>query len=558
MVQHEFSRLAIAGRGEPAMRVVHAVRELNHGRADPVRLIALHTEAERDALFVRHADEALCLDPGPVGLERALRAAGADAAWGGSGPATEPPDVADVCERLGIVFVGADPAALRRTHALAAEQPYAPVAPPGTFGGARCLTVPIIADSHGTVWPLGACDHSCQRRGQTMLAESSSPALDARDEREMMDAAARLAVDAGYCGAGAVEFLYYPKARRFYFVRMSAGLEHAATEAVTGLDLAKLALQVAAGGRLEGDPPPPVGHAIEARLRTEDPAPGFAPAPGRLAHLRLPTGPGLRVDKGVIEGDVIDGELDPMICNLTAWGKDRAEALARLHRAVGDTVAVLDGGTTNQGFLLELLDDPRLRAGEVDGGWLDRLSVTGGALPARHGDLALLQAAIELSDQDVADDRARFYALARRGRPQAAGALSRTYELRHHGQSYRLAVSQIAPDRYRVTVDGQPIELLVRRLGRRERRLELLGRTHRTLTSSQGDDLLVEVDGVPHRISRDDGGLVRAPSPALVVSVPVSPGDIVEAGDVVAVAEAMKMESSLTAPFRGRVKRVLV
>ena len=295
-------------------------------------------------------------------------------------------------------------------------------------------------------------------------------------------------------------------------------------------------------GRLEGERPLPVGHTIEARLRAEDPALGFVPAPGRLAHLRLPTGPGLRVDTGVIEGDGIPAEFDPTICRLTAWGSDRAEALARLHRALGDTVAVLDGGTTNQGFLLELLDHPKLCAGEVDSDWLDRLSVTGGTLPARHGDLALVQAAIELSDRDAADDRARFYAFARRGRPQAAGALSRTYELRHHGDAYRLAVSQIAPDRYRVSVDRQSIELVVRRLGPHERRLELPGRTHRTLTSIQGGDLLIEVDGVPHRISRDDGGIVRAPNPALVVSIPVSPGDIVEAGDVVAVAEAMKME----------------
>ena len=558
MVQREFSRLAIAGRGEPAIRVIHAVRELNHGRADPVHLIALHTEAERDALFVRHADEAVCVGSGPAGLERALCAARADAAWGGSGPVAEPPDVAELCERLGLVFVGPDPAALRRTDTIAAKEQYVPVAPPKPFDGARCLTVPIVADSHGAVWPLGVCDHSCQRRGQTMLAESSSPALVSDQEREIMNAAERLALDAGYRGVGTVEFLYDPEARRCYFVRVSAWLEHAATEAVTGLDLVKLQLHVAAGGRLEGDPPPPVGHAIEARLRAEDPALGFVPTPGRLAHLRLPTGPGLRVDTGVIEGDGIPAEFDPMICKLTAWGSDRAEALARLHRALGDTVAVLDGGTTNQGFLLELLDHPKLCAGEVDSGWLDRLSVTGGTLPARHGDLALLQAAIELSDQDAADDRARFYAFARRGRPQAAGALSRTYELRHRGESYRLAVSQIAPDRYRVTVDRHSIELVVRRLGPHERRLELLGRTHRTLTSSQGDDLLVEVDGLPHRISRDDRGLVRAPSPALVVSIPVSPGDIVEAGDVVAVAEAMKMESSLTAPFRGRVKRVLV
>ena len=558
MVQHEFSRLAIAGRGEPAMRVVHAVRERNHGRADPVRLIALHTEAERDALFVRHADEAVCVDPGSAGLERALRAASADAAWGTPGPVAGPPDVAGLCERLGLVFVGADPAALKRAHTIAAEQQFVPLAPSNPFGGARCLTVPIIADSHGVVWPLGACDHSCQRRGQTMLAESGCPAVVSAQEREIMNAAERLARHAGYCGAGAVEFVYDPDGLRFYLVGVTAWLGHAAMEAVTGLDLAKLQLHVAAGGRLEGDPPVTVGHAIEARLRAEDPALGFVPTPGRLEHLRLPTGPGLRVDTGAIEGDAIPAELDPLICNLTAWGSDRAEALGRLHRALGDAVAVLDGGTTNQGFLLELLDHPDLRAAEVDSGWLDRLSVTGATLPARHGDLALLQAAIVLSDQDAADDRARFYALARRGRPQAAGALSRTHELGHRGESYRLAVSQIAPDRYRVTVDGHSIELLVRRLGPHERRLELLGRTHRTLTSNQGGDLLVEVDGVPHRISRDDGGLVRAPNPALVVSIPVSPGDIVDAGDVVAVAEAMKMESSLTAPFRGRVKRVLV
>ena len=558
MVHREFSRLAIAGRGEPAIRVIHAVRELNHGRADPVHLIALHTDAERDALFVNHADEAVCVGPGSAALERALRDARADAAWAGPGPVAEPPDVAELCERLGLVFVGPDPAALRRMDTIAAKEQYVPVAPSKPFGEARRLTVPIVADSDGVVWPLGVCDHSCQPRGQTMLAESASPVLVADQEREIVNAAQRLALDAGYRGAGTVEFLYDPAGRRWYFVRVSAWLEHAVTEAVTGLDLVKLQLHVAAGGRLDGDPPLPVGHAIEARLCAEDPALGFVPTPGRLAHLRLPTGPGLRVDTGVIEGDGIPAELDPMICKLIAWGGDRPEALARLHRALADTVAILDGGTTNQGFLLGLLDHPTLRAGEVDTGWLDRLSVTGGTLPARHGDLALLQAAIELSDQDAADDRARFYAFARGGRPQSAGALSRIYELRHRGESYRLAVSQTAPDRYRVTVDRQSIELVVRRLGPYERRLELLGRTHRTLTSSQGDDLLIEVDGVPHRISRDDGGVVRAPNPALVVSIPVSPGDIVDAGDVVAVAEAMKMESSLTAPFRGRVKRVLV
>ncbi len=646
MIQRKFSRLAIVNRGEPAMRVIHAVRELNDCRTDSVSLIALYTETERDALFVRHADEAVCLAPGAVDedseagleymdlvvLEHALRTSRADAAWVGWGLAAEQAEFAELCERLGIVFVGPDPAVMRLLgNKIAAkqlaEQLGIPVAPwsgaavttaedalahaervgfplmikaaegrgglgirrvedrgglPGAvaearaealaaFGdgtllleklitGARHVEVQIVADGHGNTWPIGVRDCSYQRRNQKVLEESSSPGLEAGQERELMDAAQRLALGAGYRNAGTVEFLYEPTARRFTFMEVNTrlGVEHPVTEAVTGVDLAKLQLHIAAGGRLEGDPPRPSGHAIEARLCAEDPALGFVPAPGRLVHLRLPTGPGLRIDTGVIEGDRIPAHFDSMIAKLIAWGRDRDEARARLRRALADTVAVVDGGTTNQGFLVDLLDHPEVRGGEVDTGCLDGLYVSGGTVPVRHGDLALLQAAIELGDRDAADDRARFYALARGGRPHATGALSRTYELRHRGQPYRLAVSQIAPERYRVTLDGQSVELSARRLGAHERRLELLGRTHRTLTSSHGEDLVVEVDGVPHRISRDDGGIIRCPGSSLVVSIPVSPGDTVEAGDVVAVLEAMKMESSLTAPFRGRVKQVFV
>ena len=155
-------------------------------------------------------------------------------------------------------------------------------------------------------------------------------------------------------------------------------VEHPVTEAVTGLDLVKLQLHVAAGGRLEGEPPTPVGHAIEARLNAEDPALGFAPAPGRLALLRLPTGPGIRVDTGVAEGDVIPAEFDSMIAKLIAWGRDRDEALARLRRAVADTVVVVDGGTTNQGFLLELLDRPEVQVGR------GRHGLAGSPVPERR------------------------------------------------------------------------------------------------------------------------------------------------------------------------------
>jgi acetyl/propionyl-CoA carboxylase alpha subunit/acetyl-CoA carboxylase carboxyltransferase component len=640
------TRLAIVNRGEPAMRVIHAVRELNAERPHPIRLIALFTEDEPGAMFVREADEAVCLGPTTVtaadgtrsspyldyaALERALRTTRADAAWVGWGFVAEHPAFAELCERLGVAFVGPDADAMRRVGdkigaKRLAEEAQVPVAPwsggpvtsvedalrhasrigfpvmikataggggrgirrvdePGALGealasaraealqafgdgtvlierlvtSARHIEVQIVADGQGAAWAVGLRDCSYQRRNQKVMEESSSSALSAEQERQIMEAARRLALHAGYRGAGTVEFLYEPEPRRFSFMEVNARLqvEHPVTEAVTGLDLVKLQLHIAAGGRLEGEPPAAIGHAIEARLNAEDPALGFVPTPGRIVMLRLPTGPGLRVDAGVAEGDVVPAAFDSMVAKVIAWGRDRAEALARLRRGLADTTVVIDGGTTNQGFLLELLDRDEVRSGEVDTTWLDRLQTRGEAVPVRHADVALLQAAVEIAERETAADRARFYAFARRGRPHSDAQLARTIDLRHRGQSYRLTVAHVAPSRYRVTVDGQAVELDVHPVGPLERRIVVAGRGHRTLVTVQEADLLVEVDGVPHRVSRDDGGVVRNLAPAVVVSIPVVVGDEVRAGDVIAVVEAMKMEMSLTAPFRGRVRQVL-
>jgi acetyl/propionyl-CoA carboxylase alpha subunit len=206
------------------------------------------------------------------------------------------------------------------------------------------------------------------------------------------------------------------------------------------------------------------------------------PAPGRIALLRLPTGPGVRVDTGVAEGDTIPPEFDSMVAKLIAWGRDRDEALSRLRRALGETMVVVEGGTTNQGFLLALLERDEVRHGTVDTGWLDRLQLRGEIVSARHADVALLQAAIVLADGETAADRARFYAYARRGRPQTDLPASRAVHLRHRGQSYRLAVSQLAPDRHRVVVDGVSVEVASQHVGRHERRLTLGGAHHRTLS----------------------------------------------------------------------------
>jgi acetyl-CoA carboxylase carboxyltransferase component/biotin carboxyl carrier protein len=329
------------------------------------------------------------------------------------------------------------------------------------------------------------------------------------------------------------------------------------TEVTTGADIVKLQLHIAAGGRLEGEPPVARGHAIEARLNAEDPALGFAPAPGLIELLRLATGPGVRIDTGVAQGDSIPAEFDSMVAKVIAWGADRAEALTRLRRALAQTTVVVEGGSTNQGFLLELLQRPELREGALDTSWLDQLQLRGETRPVRHANVAVIQAAIELADAATADDRARFYALARRGRPHADAGVSRTIEQRHRGQRYGIVVSQVGPASYRLAVDGSQVEADVERVSRFERRLSMGGRTFRAVVSLQGTELLVEVDGVPHRVARDDGGIIRNRGPAVVVSIPVSAGDEVEAGDVIAVVESMKMESSFVAPFRARVREVL-
>ena len=629
------------------MRAIHAVRELNEEREDQLTVIALHTENERHALFVREADERHCLGPATVDdgdggsrsayldyerLERALVETRADAAWVGWGFVAEHPAFAELCERLGIVFVGPDADVMRALGDKVegkrlAEQAGVPVAPwsggsvesvedavqqgeslgfplmikaaaggggrgmrrvdgpeeiasaferaraeaaqafgdPSVLmerlvGAARHVEVQLIADGHGGVWALGVRDCSYQRKHQKVVEESASPVLSPEQERELSDSAIRLARSAGYRGAGTVEFLYEPDSGQFSFMEVNTRLqvEHPVTEMVTGADLVRLQLHVAAGGRLEGDPPPPRGHAIEVRLNAEDPARGFAPAPGRISLLRLPGGPGVRVDSGVAEGDTIPQEFDSMIAKIIAHGDTRPQAIARLRRAVADTTVTIEEGTTNQGFLLELLGRPELRAGEVDTGWLDRLQAENAVEPVRHADAALVQAAIALSDQATADERARFFALARRGRPHADAESCHTIDLMHRGVSYRFAVCRTGPRRYLVEVDGVRIEAAVEQLTEHEHRLSYGGRSYRTMTALQDADLLVEVNGVPHRVSKDEGGLVRSHAPGVVVAITVAPGDEVSAGDVVAITESMKMESSLTATVGGRVREVLV
>ncbi len=630
------------------MRLIHAVREFNHEMGTQLRTIALYTDPDRDAMFVREADEEFYL--GSVrftdeadgqlksryldypGLQRALRLTNADAAWVGWGFVAEHAAFADLCTELGVVFIGPSAEVIRKlgdkiTSKRIAEAADVPVAPwskgavedvdaalkaaealgyplmlKATSGGggrgirklssadelpaafesahnealkafgdgtmflerlvpaARHVEVQIVADTHGTTWALGVRDCSVQRKNQKVIEESASTVLTPQQDADLRAAAVRLGQEAGYTNAGTVEFLYDEKGKQFSFMEVNARLqvEHPITELATGADLVKLQLHIAMGGHLEAEPPPSRGHAIEVRLCAEDAENGFMPAPGKIEQFRIPGGPGIRVDSGFEEGDIIPPDFDSMMAKIMAWGRTREEAMARLHRVLQRSVVVIDGGTTNKGFLLELLNRTEVITGAYDIAWLDGLVATGDHVSRKYANVALIEAAIERYDAETAAARSMFMSTALRGRPKVPDTMGHSVELSYQGEAYQFHVSRVDKNLCMIRVDGQDIEVLDERLSGRERRLTCDGRRYRVLTVPSGSAALVEVEGVPHRITADSGNTVRAPAPAVVVSVDVTEGQVVAVGDRLCVVEAMKTETTLKAPFAGTVKAIQV
>ena len=646
-MQRKFERVAIVNRGEAAMRFIHAAREFNQEHGTALRTIALFTDPDRHAMFVRQADEAVSLGPPQIAdpntkhlkscyvdyahLERALRKAQAEAVWVGWGFVAEHAQFADLCREMGIVFIGPDGDVMRRlgdkiSSKRLAEQSQTPVADwsggpvdtlseawrqaerlgypvfikattgggghgirrvlaPGeletafasaraeafkAFGdptvfleqavtGARHIEVQIIADHYGTTWAAGVRDCTIQRHHQKILEEAPSPALTQEQDQELRRTAVRLSQAAGYHNAGTVEFLYQPEKQRFVFMEMNTRLqvEHPVTECTTGLDLVKLQIHVARGGRLEGEPPATVGHAIEVRLNAEDANNGFAPSPGLIERFRMLTGPGVRIDTGVEEGDTIPAEFDSMIAKIIAHGHSRKEALSRLQRVLHESVVVIKGGVSNRAFLLDLLGRDEVQSGDVDIGWMDRLATKGQHISRRHLDVALILAAIKSYESELLVEHSQFYASALRGRPQVRSDIGHTVELRYSDNAYSMKVYRMGLRQYRIDVGGSSIDAQVEPIGPYECWLTVFGQRFHVVAVEQGSSFRIELDGVSHRIDRDDGGVVRAPSPAVVVSIAVKPGDMVSTGDRLAVLEAMKMETQVVAPFPGRIRQVM-
>jgi acetyl/propionyl-CoA carboxylase alpha subunit/acetyl-CoA carboxylase carboxyltransferase component len=640
-----FSRVAIVNRGEAAMRLIHAVRDLAAETGTPIETVALYTDADASATFVREADLAYDLGPAAArpyldlaALERALTATGADAAWVGWGFVAEDPAFAELCARIGVTFVGPSAAAMRQLGdkigaKLMAQEVGVPVAPwsggavadldaavaaaaqigyplmlkataggggrgirvitspaeladayertsqeaARAFGsgvvflerlvtGARHVEVQVIADGQGTAWALGVRDCSLQRRHQKVVEESASPVLSPAQVLELKKSAERLALAVGYCGAATVEFLYHPGDQLFAFLEVNTRLqvEHPVTELTAGVDLVKLQLHVAAGGRLTGEPPAERGHAVEARLNAEDPDRDFAPAPGKIARLDLPAGPGIRVDTGVSQGDTIPAEFDSMIAKIIAYGRDRSEALGRLRRAMADTTVIIEGGATNKSFVLDLLDQPEVTGASADTGWIDRARGQGRLVARAHFAVALAVAAIEAYQEEERVERQRLLSTAFGGRPQVQHESARPLELKLRGASYRVKVARVGAHRFRVGIDAGggtgavAADVELDRFDRHTGQATVNGTRFRLVTDTHGPTHLVEVDGVAHRVGRDEGGVVRSPAPALVVATPLAVGAEVEAGAPLLVLESMKMETVLRAPFRARVTECAV
>ncbi|MEP7089829.1 MAG: biotin carboxylase N-terminal domain-containing protein, partial [Nocardioidaceae bacterium] len=630
-----FKRIAIVNRGEAAMRLIHAVRDLNcEGTAEPIETVALFTDTEQSAMFVREADTGYALGPAAARpyldlavLERALVETGADAAWVGWGFVAEDPAFAALCERLGVTFIGPSAEAMRRLgdkigSKLLAEEVGVPVAPwsrggvdtlqdaltaadrvgyplmlkataggggrgirmvagpadledayqrtrdeaERAFGsgvvflerlvtGARHVEVQVIADAHGHAWALGVRDCSVQRRNQKVIEESSSPLLEPDQTDDLKASAERLALAVGYVGAATVEFLYHPGERTFAFLEVNTRLqvEHPITEATTGTDLVKAQILVAGGGSLQGDKPAETGHAVEARLNAEDPDRDFAPSPGRIALLELPSGPGIRVDTGVGQGDTIPADFDSMIAKIIAVGGTRVEALARLRRALSETTVVIEGGATNKSFILDLLAQPEVVDGGGEGwadtGWIDRVRGEGRLHTHRHSGIALVAAAIHAYEDEERLEIDHLLDTARGGRPNAQHEVGSGIELKLRGTSYKVGVMRVGPHRFRVTVtagDSEHVtEADIVRTDEFHVLLTIRGQRFRLVTATHGPVQLVEVDGVTHRVTRDEGGMLRSPAPALVVATPVAVGDVVASGANVLVLESMKMETVL-------------
>ena len=401
-------------------------------------------------------------------------------------------------------------------------------------GHARHIEVQVVGDGEGNVRVFGVRDCSLQRRRQKVIEECQAPNLDEGALQTLKAAARRLTAAVKYRSAGTVEFLYDLDLEVPYFLEVNTRLqvEHTVTEEVFGTDLVRLQIELARGGHLPSEPPFARGWAVEARVCAEDTQNSFTPAPGKIVRFVLPSGPGLRVDTGFVEGEEISADFDPLIAKVITWGPDRPSAFARLSRALEQTRIVVEGGTTNLAFLRTLIAREDVLAGNVDIGLIDRLEVT----PPMGAGIAMLAAAVDRFIQSGDTSRS-----GERHRVEAGGSfevyrLSTTlFEISNENGVVTVAHEADGPYQSWLTVNNQRYRI-----------------------ERAPGDITYLVDGTPHRVAASSGGMVISPSAALVLKVMVNVGDFVEEGQLVTTVESMKMEVQIKSAISGQVREVLV
>ncbi len=442
-------------------------------------------------------------------------------------------------------------------------EPYLPTA--------RHIEVQVMADTHGTVWVVGDRDCSIQRRHQKVVEEAPAPAVSDPVRKQLHDAARAACEAVGYVGAGTVEFLVadaHEDSGRVHFLEMNTRLqvEHPVTECVTGLDLVALQLAVAEGRPLEGEPPPPSGHAVEVRLYAEDPADDWAPQTGTVrafdidgARFANPAGYGMRVDSGVETGSVVGIHYDAMLAKLVAFGADRDAALRVL--STGLRRMKLHGVTTNTGLLLGILADDDFVAARIHTALLDeRLDAwTVPALDERQLAKAAGAAALAHATAAAADSRVLAH-IPPAFRNVPSQPRTRTYRARgeeitvsYSSERGRLSLTDLegvtvtsaSPTRVVLEEDGVSVGFDV-----------VVGAS---TVDVDGPDGSATFEVVPEFVDPADivaEGSLLAPMPAAVTSVAVEAGQHVSKGDIVLVLEAMKMQHTITAPTDGVVSEL--
>ncbi|PRZ42701.1 acetyl-CoA/propionyl-CoA carboxylase, biotin carboxylase, biotin carboxyl carrier protein [Antricoccus suffuscus] len=426
----------------------------------------------------------------------------------------------------------------------------------------RHIEVQVLADAHGHTIHLGERECSLQRRHQKIIEEAPSALLDQATRDRIGKAAVDTAAAVNYAGAGTVEFIVSADAPdEFFFMEMNTRLqvEHPVTEMVTGLDLVEQQLRVAAGEPLSMTQDDLVlnGHAVEARVYAENPARDFLPTGGRVLKLREPDGVDVRVDSSLLPDAEVGTTYDPMLAKVVAWGEDRAAALSRLDRALGETVVL--GVTTNLRFLRALINHPDVRAGKLDTGLVGREieSLTAGTAPTAAYAAFALHHYLSGARHGLApwDDGSGW----RAGRPNAPvhwtvqNAFGETIDV-------RLRVTRDA--RMTLTInDNEPLPVDGFR-AHDHLHVTTDGVSRRALIADDGDTTWIHIDGataalrdVPlERAAADDAvtdGEVRSPMPGTVLAVHVEQQQSVAKATPLVVVEAMKMEHVLVAPIDG-------